>query len=211
MHHKVLSMNKENYLKDLNEIRGIMEKSTRFITLSGLSGVSAGIIALFGALLAYKTVYNQQDYLGYRQASLDAATISTLLSIAAGTLILAAVSVIYFTRQKARKEGQRIWSVHVQRLLINMAIPLVTGGILCLMLLVKGYIGLIAPLTLLFYGLALVHASKYTMETIRSLGILQIVLGLVATWFIGYGLIFWAVGFGLLHIVYGIYMHIVYR
>lgn len=204
-------MNKEAYLKDLTEIRGIMEKSTRFISLSGLSGVSAGIIALFGAALAYQTVYSQQDYLGYRQASLDASTVSTLLSIAAGTLILAAVSVIFFTRQKARKAGQQIWSVHVQRLLINLAIPLVTGGILCLMLLMKGYIGLIAPLTLLFYGLALVQASKYTMDTIRSLGILQIILGLTATWFIGYGLLFWAAGFGLLHIVYGIYMHIVYR
>lgn len=201
-------MNKNKYLDDLAEIREIMEKSTRFISLSGLSGVAAGITALVGAVIAYQTVYQQQDYFGYRQAILDRQTIWELLGLAILTLLVAVGGGIFFTQRKAKQEGQKIWSVHVQRLLINLAIPLVSGGILCLILLLKGYAGLIAPLTLIFYGLALVNASKYTMTTIRSLGLIEIGLGLVATYFIGYGLLFWAIGFGVLHIVYGIFMHL---
>ena len=83
---------------------------------------------------------------------------------------------------------------------------MITGGILCLILLFNGYVGIIAPLTLIFYGLALVNASKYTLKEVRSLGIAEIILGLIATYFIGYGLLFWSVGFGLLHIIYGIIM-----
>jgi hypothetical protein len=78
------------------------------------------------------------------------------------------------------------------------------------MLLVNGYIGFVTPLTLIFYGLALVNASKYTLSEVRSLGIIEIVIGLFAMHFIGYGLLLWAVGFGVMHIIYGIIMHIRY-
>ena len=81
---------------------------------------------------------------------------------------------------------------------------------MCLILLFKGYVGIITPLTLIFYGLALVNASKYTLNEVRSLGIAEIILGLFAAQFIGYALIFWALGFGLLHIVYGILVQIRY-
>jgi hypothetical protein len=91
-------------------------------------------------------------------------------------------------------------------MLINLSIPLVAGGLVCLILLNKGYISLLAPLTLVFYGLALVNASKYTLSEIRSLGIIEIALGLLALFFIGFGLIFWSLGFGILHIIYGIVM-----
>ncbi len=197
---------KEKYLEDLKEIKDIMNRSSRFISLSGLSGISAGICALIGAYLAYQTVYASQDYLGYRQATITSQSLMQLLLIAVGTLILAVGSVIYFTTQETKKRNQKIWDTQTKRLLINLAIPLVAGGILCLMFLAKGYIGVVAPLTLVFYGLALVNASKYTLDEIRSLGLIEIALGLIAMHFIGYGLLFWALGFGLLHIVYGVIM-----
>jgi hypothetical protein len=129
-----------------------------------------------------------------------------LLLIGILTLVLALAGGIFFTTRETRKRGEKIWDHRVKRLLVNLAIPLVTGGIVCLMLLFRGQGGLVAPLTLVFYGLALVHASKYTLGEIRSLGLLEIVLGLIALQFPGYGLWFWAIGFGLLHIVYGIYI-----
>ncbi|MEQ8906507.1 hypothetical protein [Ekhidna sp.] len=202
---------KEKYIEDLKEIKDIMNRSSRFISLSGLSGVSAGIIALFGAYMAYQTVYTNQDYLGYRSAILTSESLTQLLLIAVGTLVLAVTTGIYFTTRETKKRNQKIWDIQTKRLLINLAIPLITGGILCLMLLFKGYVGIVAPLTLVFYGLALVNASKYTLNEIRSLGLIQIVLGLIATHFIGFGLIFWAVGFGVLHIVYGSIMHWRYK
>lgn len=202
---------KEKYIEDLKEIKDIMSRSSRFISLSGLSGVSAGIIALVGAYMAYQTVYTNQDYLGYRSAILTNESLTQLLLIAVGTLALAVTTGIYFTTRETKKRNQKIWDIQTKRLLVNLAIPLITGGILCLMLLFKGYVGIVAPLTLIFYGLALVNASKYTLNEIRSLGLIQIVLGLIATHFIGFGLIFWAVGFGVLHIVYGSIMHWRYK
>ena len=202
---------KEKYIEDLKEIKDIMNRSSKFISLSGLSGISAGICALIGAYIAYQTVYTHQNYLGYRSIIITNESLTSLFLIALGTLILAAGTGIYFTTRETKKRNQRIWDIQTKRLLINLLIPLITGGILCLMLLFKGYIGMLAPLTLIFYGLALVNASKYTLNEIRSLGLIEIALGLIAMQFIGFGLLFWSIGFGVLHIVYGIIMQWRYK
>ena len=202
---------KEKYIEDLKEIKDIMNRSSRFISLSGLSGISAGIFALIGAYLAYQTVYTHQNQLGYRNIIITNESLTLLFLIALGTLILAAGSGIYFTTRETKKRNQRIWDIQTKRLLINLLIPLLTGGILCLMLLFKGFIGMLAPLTLIFYGLALVNASKYSLNELRSLGLIEIGLGLVAMHFIGFGLLFWSIGFGVLHIIYGIIMQLRYK
>lgn len=204
-------MIEQKYIDDIKEIKDIMNRSSRFISLSGLSGISAGISALIGAYLAYQTVYTNHDYQAYNRIIITTESLTQLLLIAFGTIILGVGTVIYFTTRETKKHNQKIWDHQTKRLIINLAIPLVTGGILCLMLLFKGYIGLVAPLTLIFYGLALVNASKYTLNEIRSLGVIEIILGLIATYFIGYGLVFWVLGFGILHIIYGIIMHLRYR
>jgi hypothetical protein len=200
-------MDQQKYIDDLKEIKSIMSRSSRLISLSGLAGVFAGVFALAGAYLAYDTVYADQNYLGYRVAVLTNETITSLLTIAIATLILSISAGVFFTTRRAKKTNEKLWDHQTKRLLINLLIPLATGGILCLILLSKGYIGIVAPLTLIFYGLALVNASKYTLDEIRSLGLLEIALGLFATYFIGYGLIFWSIGFGVLHIIYGLVMH----
>ncbi len=204
-------MTKEKYLEDLKDIRSIMDRSSRFISLSGMAGVVAGLLALGGAYLAYQTVYQDQDYLSYRTAIMDRETILTLLGIAVGVLVLSFAGGVFFTRQKARKNNLQLWDNQARRMLINLMIPLVAGGILCLILLSKGLIGLIAPLTLVFYGLGLINASKYTLSEIRSLGLMEVLLGLAGCQFIGFGLLLWAVGFGILHIIYGIVMYLKYE
>ncbi|RED93034.1 hypothetical protein [Marinoscillum furvescens] len=201
----------EQYIEDLKEIKDIMNRSSRFISLSGWSGVSAGVTALVGAYFAYQTVYTNQNYLGYRQAQLSPENLVWLIGIAITTLIIAIGSGVFFTTQVSKKNNQPLWDSQTKRLLINLSIPLITGGMACLILLSKGFVGIIAPLTLVFYGLALVNASKYTLQEIRSLGITEIILGLIAMHFIGFGLLFWSIGFGLLHIGYGIFMQIKYR
>jgi len=204
-------MSNQAYLEDLKMIKEMMSRSTRFISLSGLSGVFAGSFALIGAFLAYKTVYSNQDYLQLRKAVITSETLTTLLVIATGTLVLSLVAGILLSRRKAKKNMVKPWNSQAKRMLINLFIPLFAGGILSLIFLFKGYIGMVAPLTLIFYGLGLVNASKYTLTEIRSLGIAEIILGLLAAQFVGYGLIFWALGFGVLHIVYGIIMHLKYK
>ncbi|WP_194776435.1 hypothetical protein [Pararhodonellum marinum] len=203
-------MNKEKYLSDIHDIKEIMDRSSRFISLSGLSGVSAGIIALFGAYFAYLFIYQESEYFDYKMVGIDETSMFNLFILAGVVLLLSLGSGIFFTSLKAGKNKQKIWDRNSKRLLSNLMIPLATGGVLCLIFLSRGYVGILAPLTLIFYGLALVNASKYTLNEIRSLGILEIVLGLMAMYFIGYGLLFWAIGFGVLHIIYGIIMHMRY-
>ncbi len=197
-------MEKEKYLDDLSEIRKIMSRSARFISLSGLSGVSTGVIALAGALLAYRLVFRHHGYLVDEAVQINAERLGTLLLIALGTLSLSVVSAVWFTGRKSRKENQRVWDDQARRLLINLLIPLTTGGILCLLLLFKGYVGFVPALTLIFYGLALVNGSHYTFSHIRYLGITEIVLGLVAFLFIGQSLYLWMLGFGVVQMIYGL-------
>ncbi len=203
-------MTKEKYLDDLKDIKSMMERSSRFISLSGISGVIAGILALIAAYLAYQTVYFEQDYLSYRKAHIDRETILQLLGIAMSTIVLAFGAGFYFTNRKARKNNQRLWDKQAKLLIINLMIPLAVGGILCLILLNHGFIGLVAPMTLLFYGLALINASKYTFTEVRGLGLFEVLLGLIGCQLVGYGLILWAIGFGVLHIIYGVVMHLRY-
>jgi len=201
-------MNQEKYIKDLKEIKEMMNRSGKFISLSGLSGISAGIIALVACYFAWDIIYSQLEYQNFNRQNISFEQVKLLFFLGMGTLVLAIGSGMFFTIRKARKKQQVIWDSQSKQLIINLLIPLVTGGTFCILLLFKGLIGLIAPLTLLFYGLALLNASKYTISEIRSLAIIEIVLGLVSCFFIGYGLLFWAIGFGVMHIVYGVIMEL---
>jgi hypothetical protein len=195
-------------LEALQDIRRIMQRSSRFISLSGLSGIAAGIWALVGAFIAYDWIYEyyvHYDAEGYTGLAFQKLKLS-LLVLAAAVLGAALVSAFYFTWRRASKNNLPVWDHTAKMLTLNMAIPLVTGGLLILALLRYDDWRFVAPLCLIFYGLALVNGSKYTLSEIRYLGICEIVLGLINTQFIGYGLYFWAVGFGLLHIIYGFIM-----
>jgi len=203
-------MNKQKYLDDIKDIKNIMDRSTKFISLSGLSGISAGILALIASYIAYRLVYFDQNYLVDRIAVINYKTLIQLLLIAVATKLLAILLGIFFTSKKAKKNGQKMWDAQARRFYINLLIPLITGGLLCLVLLIRGYVSLVAPMTLIFYGLGLVNASNHSISDIRSLGIIEIILGLIAVCFVGYGLIFWAIGFGVMHIIYGIVMHYKY-
>jgi hypothetical protein len=205
--------NTENHLQTLSEIKNLMERSSRFISLSGLSGVAAGIFALIGAWAAHhyagipfdnQFVYNTM--MSPRELDLF------LLLDALIVLVLATGFGIFFTARKAKLSGLKVWDRTTERLLINLLLPLVAGGIFCLILMLKYHeIGLIAPVTLIFYGLGLINASKYTLNDIRNLGILEIILGLIGTYHIHYGLLIWAIGFGVLHIIYGLAMYFKYE
>lgn len=192
---------------DLKDIKELMERSSRFISLSGLSGVFAGVYALIGAWVA--TVYvlpARQEYdLPGNTENLE--RLPLIVMIAASVLILSIATAIFFTTKNARKKNQKIWDKRSQRMLSNLAVPLVTGGLFLLILLAQGTLYLIAPAMLIFYGLALINGSKYTLNDIRYLGYMEIILGLLATWFYGNGLLFWTIGFGVLHIIYGAVMY----
>ena len=207
----------QDHLKNLAEIRSLMERSSRFISLSGLSGISAGIIALAGSVIAflfldYPLRYSDPDAYWTQLCKRDVTdTILGLSAIATAVFVLAVGAGIFFTTRKAVKNNLPIWDKTTRRLLFHVFIPLISGGIFCVILLYHGIYYLIAPATLVFYGLALLNGSKYTLTDVQYLGISQIILGLIASFIVGYGLIFWAFGFGILHIVYGWIMYYKYE
>ncbi|SIT74686.1 hypothetical protein [Pontibacter indicus] len=202
----------QDQLEALHEIRNIMDRSSRFISLSGLSGVFAGLSALVGAAVV-KWYFSQQNinYYSDQARNFSQEDVLFLLAVALGVLVLAFGTAAYFTARNARKKNQRTWDNQSKRLLANLAIPLATGGVFCAILLYHGILYLVAPAMLVFYGLALLNGSKYTLGDIRYLGIIEIVIGLVACVFVGYGLMLWTLGFGVLHIVYGALVYFKYE
>lgn len=201
----------DKYLQDISEIKNMMNKSSQFISLSGLSGVLAGIYSLVGAWFAYKIIYFDLSSLGnYKDLIITQSSINQLFIIAFSVLFLSILTGVVLSVKKAKKIDEPIWNASSKRLLINFFIPLATGGFFILFLIEKKMLGLVAPLTLIFYGLGCVNASKYTLGDVRYLGISMIILGLLSTWFLGYGLIFWALGFGFCHILYGSIMYFKY-
>jgi len=198
----------KEHLQQLQEIRSLMERSTKFISLSGLSGILAGSIALIGAGLQYWYMEQKGRYLTCFKMDREF-LIFTILNFL-GIMLLALISAWYFTQKQAKKNNQSLWDSSSQRLMINIAIPLACGGLFCIVLYRYGFIGLIAPSTLIFYGLALINGSNFTLRDIRNLGIAQIIIGFTATIYIGWGLFFWALGFGIMHIIYGIVMYYKY-
>jgi hypothetical protein len=205
-------MENNNYLEDLSEIRSLMNRSSRFISLSGLSGILAGIYALAGAVVAYFRLRHYESMPGVRNVY-DQKYIELVAELTIIGLLVAVLAIgtgLWLTARKARRQGERMWDVSSKRLLINFLIPLITGGIFILLMIANRNVGIVAPCTLIFYGLACVNASKYTLGDIRYLGLANIIIGLIATQFIGYGLYFWAIGFGIFHIFYGALMYAKY-
>lgn len=209
-------MQKENApLETLNEIRQMMERSSRFISLSGWSGIAAGITALAGAGLARLRIslFRQHYGLDHQDTPVtagaepaSAALVQELVYIAAGVLVVALIAAFGFTYIRSRKAGVLIWGASARRLLWNTLLPMFAGGVMVLRLLTLNHYLMIAPTCLIFYGLALVNASRYTLGEVRYLGYLQLLLGLISLWIPDYGLLFWAAGFGILHIIYGGWM-----
>ncbi|WP_066629048.1 hypothetical protein [Labilibacter marinus] len=210
-------MDTKEQLNHLSEIRSLMERSSRCLSLSGLSGISAGIIAIICGLYtwwylgdgSFAHTVGVTEY--FLSLNIFSEKFITVAIIALVTLVLAIVSAFIFTYKNSQKKGLKIWDTSTKYFLINLFIPLTTGGFFCLILAYYGELYLLASSTLIFYGLALLNASRYTHREIRYLGVSEIFLGLISSLFIGYGIIFWLFGFGVLHIIYGAVMYLKYE
>lgn len=204
---------KQDYIQDIAEMRLMMERSSKFLSLSGWAGIMAGIYALSGAYIAWKFLdfYPAETvYSGIKSGTLPSDLLKVIL-LASIMLIMALSTALFLSYRKSIKRGEKIWNATARRLLVNMAIPLIAGGLLILIFISKGLIAFIAPFSLLFYGLALFTAGKFTYDEVKFLGMIQMALGLLSSCFVEYGLLIWAIGFGIVHIIYGVYIHYRYE
>lgn len=189
-------------IDDLRYIRSTMEKSSKFLTLSGISGVAAGCVALVGAMIAYKIVYDNLSVTG--------SALTDLFILSALVLILSVALGVYFSWRKARKSGMKLFNGISFGLFRDGGIPLVIGGVFCIILLYNDCPSLVATTMLIFYGIALIGFGARSYSDIRVLGACEILLGFIAGFIPQSGLLIWTIGFGLLHIIYGAYMYLKY-
>jgi hypothetical protein len=204
----------DSSLQALADIRSIMNKSARFLTLSGWSGVWAGCTALVGSWLAYQWLHPSivaGDYAAWRNNSFRFALstdnpVCQFILLGGIIFLVALAGAYFFTWRKAKQQGEALWNSATRQFLFHFMLPLIAGGLFVLGFLYHGHEMYAAPACLIFYGLALINGSKFTLSDIRYLGIFEVILGSICIYFPGYGLYFWAAGFGLLHILYGIIM-----
>ncbi|MFV0329136.1 MAG: hypothetical protein ACK5M3_01565 [Dysgonomonas sp.] len=189
-------------LEDIKHIRSMMERSSKFLSLSGMSGISAGVFALVGAGVGHLILKNEFSITGI--------LLYDFIILAIAILVLAASVGFFFCMRKAKKNGAKLWMPVTQQIMKDFSIPMIIGGIFCVILIYQQATRMVAPSMLIFYGLALIYAGSRTYSDIRILGACEILLGLIAGIFVCNGLLFWAIGFGVLHIVYGIIIYCKY-
>jgi len=199
----------DNYLSEIKEIRKMMEQSSRFLSLSGLSGVLIGIYALAGSFATYRMIYFQQ--FEFVSSLFSGSLVFSVLAVAMLVLTFSIITTVILTWRRAGKTEKNIWNPGSRLMLINLAIPFISGGLFILVFTFRGLYEIVSPASLVFYGLALVNAAKFSRQEMFYLGILQIVFGLFAAVFPQYSLVMWALGFGVLHIIYGTVMYFRYE
>ena len=209
--------NQQDQLDAIHDIKRLMERSSRFSALSGLSGVVVGVFAIIAVLISYSILgISPLESVSYLNILAPSGVINTelmnLLAINYGITLLASfLTAIGLSKRNAIKKEEKTWDLSAKRMLINFTIPMLAGGCYCLILFTQNHTELIIPATMLFYGLGLLNASKYTVDDIKYLGVLMVVLGLLGSIFIDQALLLWGLGFGVLHIIYGSFMYFKYE
>ena len=207
-------MDKNKAIQSVNEIKELMERSSKFVSLSGLTGILVGIYSLIGSWLAVRALGLQDITTGTYSKVLNVTTpmrLKVIVILAAGVLVASIITAFAISYYKSRKSKQKLFNKLTYRLIWNFSIPLLTGGLFCMALLYHGHYGLTSSVMLLFYGMTLVNVSKYTFSNIGWLGYTFVVLGLLDCFFEGHGLLFWTLGFGVLHIIYGVLFYFLYE
>jgi len=207
--------NHNKHINDLSEIRSMMERASKFISLSGLAGIMAGIFAILGSAIAYWYLYvflpSAVSPLLFNGLGIKYSSILFIFLLAVIIFILAFLSGVFFTTRNSRKKSLPLWDHISKKVLVNLLIPLSTGSFFIMFLMLNELYLLIIPSSLIFYGLSLINAGHFTYSDIKYLGYIEILLGFAGMFFPSWGLLIWTIGFGIMHIIYGILMFYKYE
>ena len=207
--------NNKEHLETLSEIKGLMQRSSKFVSLSGMSGIAAGAVAIIGAVIisVYLHIGFFEQLPGMMSQSKDQLSVNMtfIFAVLFSVLILASILTIYFSSRNAKSKNIVFWDSMAKKVFVNLFIFLITGGIFCMILFYYEIYFLIVSAMLIFYGLALMNVSKFTFNEISQLGVIEIFLGIFAAFVTVYPLLIWTVGFGMLHLIYGIYVYLKYE
>src|SRR5215217_6818980 len=102
----------QDYIRDITEMRSMMERSSKFLSLSGWAGIMAGIYALAGACIAYKIFdFNPGEIVDstVKSGSFPSRLLQVIF-LAIIILILAVGTAIFFSYKKANRRGENFWN-----------------------------------------------------------------------------------------------------
>jgi hypothetical protein len=198
--------------RSIKEIREIMERSSTFISLSGLSGVLSGLLALAGVFYLYGIFGSlfvsgpEIDRIG-NESQVSAQIYLTF----SGIFILALAGALILSYTKAKSKGVKLFKGSSKRFAFNFFIPIITAAFVILAMIRNGEFWLIMPVSLIFYGMALVSSGKYARKEVSDLGTGCILSGVLSLYFVEFSILLWGIGFGVLNMLTGIAMYYRYE
>ncbi|MFK8060597.1 MAG: hypothetical protein AB8B78_10950 [Polaribacter sp.] len=187
-------MSQKDYLRDISEIKTLMSKSSKFISLSGLSGILAGVYSLLGAGYYFFGIKSEDDF----SSSIIPITVIVLIVFFATT-----ITTVFFTSKRSKITGEKIWGDSTKNLIVSFSTTFYIGVICILILYFKEEYTYLLALLILFYGIAIINASRHTNVIIQPLGFIEVVIGLLCIIYPEFSLWFCILGFGIIHIIYG--------
>ena len=180
--------------ENLRVIRALMERSTKFSTFSGLSGVCAGMASIIGCIIT-------------RLYIPDPGAFPVQFLALWSTVIVIAVGADYLLmKRRAAQVGKRVLSRLGKQMVIASVPGLGTGAIVTFYLLQHHLLGSVYPFWMLAYGLAVSATGLFSQREVSLLGVAFLIAGAACLFATGIGLPMMAVTFGGFHIVYGLAM-----
>ena len=175
-------------MDNLSFIRSTMERATSFTAVPGWGGVAMGATALVAAAIA--------PLQGSPDGWLRVWLVEALVAGAIGSYAMA--------RKARRSEGAAL-SRPTRRFLLSYAPPILVGALLTFVLHREGLFRVLPGLWLMLYGTGVVTGGAFSVRVVPVMGLCFMAVGAVAlvapaSW----GDPALALGFGVLHIIFGV-------
>lgn len=210
---------KEQEIKEtLTDIREMMERSQKVMFLNGTSGIIVAVWALLGAIFTSEFLYGSlwpiwgSTVFPLREMTFDIFSFTAFFL--AVTFIASCITVWIMSKHRAKRKGIEFkLDPGAKQLFRTFFTVMIIGGLFCLSCFANGHWELIFGYMLTFYGLALVVISPmaFRKSITQYFGYLQIAVGMAALEFPQYGMMFWTIGFCVLHLIWGIWFHFVFE
>lgn len=193
----------------MQEIQRIMERATLFTLLPSVSAIAGGVLVLGGCAVSY-AMFRSLDFADIVHLSFGSQAAFCVMWFLVG--VVAVVLEVVLTARTARRQQL----VPADRPMRVAAFSLTPSVVVAMVLTFKFLIPLepkpeeiqyIVPVWMMLYGTGVYTAGLFSIRPPRILGLTFLAMGVVALLvFPGYGVVSAALSFGLLHIVFGIYI-----